>query len=58
MTAYARVLVGAHDHGGGVPADECPDTAFDVLIAGNERLGIWRDGVDVRRLGERGQAEV
>ena len=53
MAAYARVLVGANDHGGGVPPDECSDTAFDVLIAGNERLGIWRDGIDVRRLGER-----
>jgi hypothetical protein len=42
------VLVGLHDHHGRVPADEGADAAFEVLVAGEERLLLRRDGVHVR----------
>ena len=47
------VLVGLHHHHRRVPADEGADAALDVLVAGEERLLLGRDGVDVGR-GHRG----
>ncbi len=46
--ALGRV-VGPHHHDGGVPADVGPDAPLDVLVAGEPRLLVGRDGVDVRR---------
>ena len=46
--------VGAHHHDRGVPADEGADAAFDVFVAGEPRLHLARNGVDVRR-GHRGR---
>ena len=43
------VLVGAGHHHRGVPADEGADAAFDVIVAGEPRLALARDGVHVRR---------
>jgi hypothetical protein len=43
----ARLAVGAHDHGHGVPADQRTDTPFHRRIAGHLRLVARRDGVDV-----------
>ena len=40
--------VGPDHHGRGVPADVGPDPALLVLVAGEPRLGVGRDGVDVR----------
>ena len=42
-------VVGPHHHDGRVPADEGPDAALDVLVAGEPRLLVGRDGVDVGR---------
>ena len=39
--------VGPHHHGRGVPADVGPDAALEVLVAGEPRLGVGRDGVHV-----------
>src|SRR5207248_1702390 len=39
--------VGPGDHGHGVPADEGPDAALHVLVAGEPRLLFGRDRVDV-----------
>ena len=41
-------MVGPHHHDGGVPADVGPDAPLDVLVAGEPRLLVGRDGVDVR----------
>ena len=41
-------LVGVDDHGSGVPTDEGPDAAFDVLVTREPRLVFGGDGVDVR----------
>ena len=41
--------VGPRHHGGGVPADVGADPALLVLVAGEPRLGVGRDGVDVGR---------
>ena len=35
------------DHDGGVPSDVGADAAFEVLVAGEPRLFVGRDGVDV-----------
>ncbi len=48
MPAHVRVLAGTQHHGNGVPARVRADLVFDVLIAGNLRLGGYRNGVDVR----------
>ena len=42
------VLVGSHHHHRRVPADEGADAPLDVLVAGEPRLGLAGDGVDVR----------
>jgi len=52
------VLVGAHDHHGRVPAHECPNAPLDVLVAGEPRLGLARDGVDIRRADGCGEADL
>src|SRR5207249_4395429 len=39
--------VGPGDHGHGVPPDEGPDAALDVLVAREPGLLFGRDGVDV-----------
>ena len=39
--------VGPHHHDRGVPADEGPDPALEVLVAGELRLLVGGDGVDV-----------
>ena len=41
--------VGPRHHDGGVPADVGPDAPLLVLVAGEPRLGVGRDGVDVGR---------
>ena len=41
-------LVGPHHHHRRVPADERPDAPLDVLVAGEPRLLLARDRVDVR----------
>jgi hypothetical protein len=43
------VLVGLDDHHRRVPTDEGADAALDVLVAGEPRFELARDGVDVRR---------
>jgi len=53
VAADTGVLVGAHDHGGGVPTNEGANTAFDVFVARKERLSIWWDRVDVGCFGQR-----
>ena len=40
-------LVGSDDHDGGIPADETADAPLNVHIAGEERLVLGWDGVDV-----------
>ena len=45
------VLVGPHDHGHGVPADQALDAPLDLAVAGKGRLLVGRDGVDVGRVG-------
>ena len=42
-----RPDVGPHHHHRGVPADEGPDPPFEVLVAGELRLLVGGDGVDV-----------
>ena len=42
-------VVGPHHHHGRVPPDVGPDAALDVLVAGEPRLLVGRDGVHVRR---------
>ena len=46
-----RMLVGAHDHGHGVPANQALDPPLDLAAAGIRGLLIGRDGVDVGRVG-------
>ena len=55
--ADARAL-GAVHHDGGVPADEFADAALEGLIAGEPRLHLGRDGVDVVRGAQARDAEV
>ncbi len=56
MTADARpLLVGLHDHGHRVPANEAADPAFDFEIAGVGRLvGGW-NRIDVGCINRRGE---
>jgi hypothetical protein len=49
-----RPLVGPHHHHGRVPPDEGPDAPLQVLVTGEPRLLLGRDGVHVRR-GDRGR---
>lgn len=41
--------LGARDHDGRVPPGRVQDLALDLLVAGEERLVLGRDGVDVVR---------
>ena len=52
------VVVRAHDHRDRVPADEPADPELHVFVAGEVRLLLWRDRVDVARLGEGREADV
>ena len=59
VAAEARVrVVRAHDHGRGVPADDAADALLHRLVAGERRLLLGGDRVDVARLDEAGQADV
>jgi len=51
-------LVGAHHHGGGVPADEALDPALQVGPARHEHLFVGRDGIDVGRIGRERQLDA
>ena len=51
-------LVGVYYHCRGVPPDEGPDAAFDVLVAREPRLVLGGNRVDVRGPGWRGVADV
>ena len=51
-------LVGPHHHDCGVPPDEGPDAALDVLVAGEERLVGSGDGVHIRCLHRARQARA
>ena len=53
-----RAGVGAHHHRHRVPADHPPDAQLHLLVAGELRLLLGRDRVDVARLGQRRQAQV
>jgi len=53
-----EIVVRAQDHRGGVPADEPPDPQLHGLVAGEERLLLRGDRVDVPGLGERWDADL
>ena len=53
----ARALRPVH-HDRGVPADVGPDAPFDVLVAGEPRLALRRDGVDVVGAAQRRHADL
>ena len=46
------------DHHRGVPADEGADPALDLLVAGEPRLALGRDRVDVVGAAQRGHADL
>src|SRR5665647_3103123 len=48
----------AVDHDRGVPADEGAVPTLDLLVAGEPRLGLRGDGVDVGRSGQRGDPHL
>ena len=50
--------VGAGHHDRGVPPDIGPDPALHVLVAGEPRLALGRDGVDVVRAAQAGHADL
>ena len=52
------LAVGAGDHDRGVPADERADPALDVLVAGEPRLALGRDRVDVVGAAERRDTDL
>ncbi len=52
------LAVGRGHHHRGVPADQPPDLALDVLVTGEPRLALGRDGVDVVGAGQRGDADL
>ena len=59
MTADAlEARVGAQHHRQRVPADHAPDPKLHRLVAGEARLLLGRDGVDVAGLDQRWQADV
>ena len=52
------LAVGVGDHDRGVPADERADPALDVLVAGEPRLALRRDRVDVVGAAQAGHADL
>ena len=59
MAADLEALaVGAGDHDRGVPADERADPALDLLVAGEPRLALGRDRVDVVGAAQGGHADL
>ncbi len=54
----AVFLVSLDDHGHGVPADEALEAAFHLAVAGEERLLGGGDGVDIRRVGGKGDVDA
>ena len=59
VTADAgELVVGAQDHRHRVPADQPPDAALHLLVAGERRFLLRADGVDVAGLGQRRQADL
>ena len=52
------VLVGAHHHGRGVPADVGANASLDVLVAGEPRLVFARNAVHVRSRHRGGKAHL
>jgi hypothetical protein len=52
------LAVGAGDHHGGVPPDERPDAALDLLVAGEPGLALRGDGVDVVGAPQRGDPDL
>ena len=59
VAAHLEALaVGARHHDRGVPADERADPALDVLVAGEPRLALGRDGVDVVGAAQRRDADL
>src|SRR6185369_13933733 len=57
VAADVGVLVGAHDHGHGVPADIGVNLDFEVGVAGVFGLAVDRDGVDVFGVGRVGDVD-
>ncbi len=51
-------VVGPQDHRHGVPADQPADSPLHLLVAGEVRLLLRADGVDVAGLGQRRQADL
>ena len=54
---HARTLRAVH-HDGRVPPDELPELAFEILVAGEPRLVLGGDGVDVVGGGQRRDGDV
>ena len=52
------LAVGRGDHHRGVPADQAADLALHLLVAGEPRLALGRDGVDVVGAAQRGHADL
>ncbi len=52
------LAVGAGDHDRGVPAEEGADALLDLVVAGEPRLPLGRDGVDVVGAAQRGHADL
>ncbi|GMA39360.1 hypothetical protein GCM10025883_14050 [Mobilicoccus caccae] len=55
--ADAGTLRTVHEHRG-VPPDETAEGPLHVLVTGEPRFLLQRDGVDVVRRGERGDADL
>ena len=53
-----EAVVRPEDHRHGVPADDPPDPVLERLVAGEERLLLGADRVDVAGLGQGRQADV
>ena len=51
-------MIGAQHHGQRVPADHAPDAKLHRLVAGEFRLLLRADGVDVARLDQRRQPDL
>ena len=58
VAAHADGLVHARDHDRRVPADVGADAPLDVLVAGEPRLPLGRDGVDVVAAAQGGHADL
>ncbi len=56
-TDLEALAVGAGHHDRGVPADERADPALDLLVPGEPRLPLGRDGVDVVGAAQRRHAD-